>query len=63
MAIQCQYDLEAHLVHIITFLLHLRKLVTIISFAFLTSHAGETEKWRDEHCCNKERDIENDVIR
>ena len=26
MAIQCQYDLEAHLGHIITFLLHPRKL-------------------------------------
>ena len=44
MAIQCQYDLEAHLDHIITFLLHPRKFVPIISFAFLTSSASETEK-------------------
>ena len=41
MAIKCQYDLKTHLNHIITFLLHPRKLVSIIYFAFLTSSASE----------------------
>ena len=40
MAIQCQYDVEAHLGHIITFLLHPRKLF----LPFLTSSASESEK-------------------
>ena len=45
MAIQCQYDLEAHLDHIINFLLHLRKFIYIISVVFfLTSSASEREK-------------------
>ena len=44
MAIQCQYDLEAHLDDIITLLLHPRKFVSIVSFAFLPSSASETKK-------------------
>ena len=44
MAIQCQYDLEAHLDNIMTFLLYPCKFVPIISFAFITSSASETEK-------------------
>ena len=48
-----------HLNHIITFLLHSRKFVSIIYFDFLTSSASETENWQDETCSNKERDIEN----
>ena len=37
MAIKCHYDLEEHLDHFIAFLLHPRKFVSIIAFAFLTS--------------------------
>ena len=35
MANQCQYDLEAHFGHIITFLIHPHTFVSVISFAFL----------------------------
>ena len=47
MAIQCQYDLEAHLDHIITFLLHPRKFASyfnLLKLPFLTSSSSETEK-------------------
>ena len=42
MAIQCQYDIEAHLDHIITFLLHPLKFVSIISFCLFKPVASET---------------------
>ena len=58
MAIQYQYDLEAHLDDILTLLLHSCKLYSIIAFAFLTSSATETEKTGEM----KIAAIENDVI-
>ena len=53
MAIQYQYDPEAHLGYIITFLFHPRK--------FNLRCAGETvrpKNWRDENCINLKRDID-----
>ena len=45
MTIQCQYDIEAHLEHIITFLIHLGFTfnVSIICWIICVS---ETENWR-----------------
>ena len=53
MAIQCQYDLDAHLGHNMTFLLHPRK--------FNLRWAGETvrpKNRQDENCINLKRDID-----
>ena len=49
MALQCQYDLEAHLGNIITFLLHPGKINLCC--------ASEAKNLLDENCINLKRDI------
>ena len=53
MAIQCQYDLEAHLRHIMTFLLHRGKFNQCCD-----SETVGPKNVRDENCINFKRDID-----
>ena len=55
MSIQCQYDLEAHLNHSITFLLHQAKYIKHfynLCWLFITGAPVRQKNWRDEMSCD-----------
>ena len=63
MATKRQYDLEVHLGHIITFLLHLRKFILLFYNLCCPDETVSPKNWRDKNCNNLESDIDHDIIR